>query len=36
MPAAGWDPAVGNGVVDLLAAVGDQIPAVAAPKGKAV
>ncbi|HNM10280.1 MAG TPA: type VII secretion-associated serine protease mycosin [Mycobacterium sp.] len=35
-PAAGWDPAVGNGVVDLLAAVGDQVPAVAAPKGKAV
>ena len=35
-PAAGWDPAVGNGVVDLLAAVGDQVLAVAAPKGKAV
>jgi membrane-anchored mycosin MYCP len=34
-PAAGWDPAVGSSVVDLLA-VGDQVPAVAAPKGRAV
>ena len=35
-PAAGWDPAVGNGVVDMLAAVSDQIAAAAAPIRKPV
>ena len=35
-PTSGWDPAVGNGVVDLLAAVSDQTPTAASPVGKPI
>ncbi len=35
-PAAGWNPAVGNGVVDLLSAVSDQTASATSPVGKSV